>query len=207
MRHGGEGFVTNSESRGIERPERAATASSGPMRFLRVRHSVTRKVTASSEDVTPAANAGRNLPLLLIGERGQRLYPLNPVDIDYVESAGNYVKYMCGGAEFIARELMKELESRLQPFGFIRIERSLLLNVWAIEYVEPAGRAAFVFTLQSGVRLHSGANYRTTILQVLPLRRRSASQAAAKLPATQGPTGPRDARRGWSSVASSEEPQ
>ena len=168
---------------------------------------MTRGVTASSKDVVPAADAGRNNPLLLIGERGQRLYPLNPVDIDYIESAGNYVKYMCGGAEYIARELMKELESRLRPLGFIRIERSLLLNVCAIEYVEPAGRAAFVFTLQSGVRLHSGANYRTTILQVLPLRRRSASQAAAKLPATNTPTVPQDARRGWSSVASNEEPR
>jgi len=156
---------------------------------------MTRGVTAPSEDGVPPADAGRDIPLLLIGERGQRLYPLRPVDIDYVESAGNYVKYMCGGGEYIARELMKELENRLRPLGFIRIERSLLLNVCAIEYIERAGHSAFEFTLQSGVRLHSGANYRATILQVLPLRRRSASQAAARLPATETPAVPRDVRR------------
>ena len=167
---------------------------------------MTRGFTAPSENGVSPGDAGRNIPLLLIGERGQRLYPLSPADIDYVESAGNYVKYMCGGSEYIARELMKELEDRLQPFGFIRIERSLLLNVCAIEYVQPAGHSAFEFTLQSGVRLHSGKKYRATILQVLPLRRRSASQAGARLPATETATVPGDVRR-RRLVASNEEPQ
>jgi DNA-binding LytR/AlgR family response regulator len=32
-------------------------------------------------------------PFILVAEREQRLYPVEPRRIDYVESAGNYVKF------------------------------------------------------------------------------------------------------------------
>jgi two-component system, LytTR family, response regulator len=120
-------------------------------------------------------------PLLLIGEREHRLYPLEPCQIDYVESAGNYVTYHLAGIEYIARESIKRLETLLAPAGFVRIERSLLLNVRAIAYAQPRGHGSFSFTLVSGARLRSGHGYRETILQALPLRRR----APAALPASR----------------------
>jgi two-component system, LytTR family, response regulator len=112
-------------------------------------------------------------PLFLVGEREHRLYPLDPEGIDYVESEGNYVKYHIANVDYIARESVKRLDAVLAPIGFVRIERSLLLNVRAIAYVQPAGHGAFAFTLLSGARLHSGRTYRDKILQVLPLRRRA----------------------------------
>ena len=111
-------------------------------------------------------------PFLLIGEREHRLYPLDPYRIHYVKSAGNYVTYHLAGVEYIARESLKRLDALLAPAGFIRVERSLLLNVRAIAYAQPLGHGSFVFTLVSGVRLRSGHAYRDTILAVLPLRRR-----------------------------------
>lgn len=112
-------------------------------------------------------------PLLLIGEREHRLYPLDPCQIDYVESAGNYVSYHLAGIEYIARESIKRLETLLASAGFVRIERSLLLNVRAIAYAQPIGHGSFAFTLVSGARLRSGHAYRDTILGALPLRRRA----------------------------------
>jgi two-component system, LytTR family, response regulator len=117
------------------------------------------------------SDAGR--PFLLVGEREHRLYPLDPYQIDYVESAGNYVTYHLSGVEYIARESIKRLDGVLAPAGFVRIQRSLLLNVRAIAYAQPIGHRSFVFTLVSGARLHSGDAYRDTILAALPLRRRA----------------------------------
>lgn len=114
-----------------------------------------------------------NRPYLLIGEREHRLYPLDPAQIDFVRSAGNYVTYHVGTMEYIARESIKRLGASLAPAGFVRIERSLLLNIRAIAYAEPGGRGSFAFTLLSGVRLRSGHVYRNTILAALPLRRRA----------------------------------
>lgn len=124
-----------------------------------------------------ANGAGR--PLFLVGEREHRLYPLDPCAIDYVRSAGNYVTYHLADVAYIARESIKRLDSVLAPAGFVRIERSLLLNVRAIAYAQPLGHGSFVFTLASGARLHSGHAYRDTILAALPLRRRAPSSPSA----------------------------
>jgi two-component system, LytTR family, response regulator len=112
-------------------------------------------------------------PFILIAERGQRLYPVQPRCIDYAESAGNYVKYHVGQCEYIARESIKRLELVLGSAGFVRIERTLLLNILAISFVETVGHGTFAFTLNNGLCLHSGPAYRETILQALPLRRRA----------------------------------
>jgi two-component system LytT family response regulator len=112
-------------------------------------------------------------PLVLVGEREHRLYLLDPGKIDYIESAGNYVKYRIANEEYIARESVKHLDQVLSSVGFVRIERSLLLNIRAILYVQPVGHGVFTFTLTSGARLRSGPAYRNTILDVLPLRRRA----------------------------------
>jgi hypothetical protein len=90
-----------------------------------------------------------------------------------VESAGNYVKFHVEKCEYIARESMKRLEVILGLAGFVRIERTLLVNILAIAFVETVGHGAFAFTLKNGVRLHSGPGYRETILRALPLRRRA----------------------------------
>jgi two-component system LytT family response regulator len=111
-------------------------------------------------------------PFILIAEREQRLYPLQPRRIDYVESAGNYVKFHVDKLEYIARESIKRLEVVLGRAGFVRIERKLLLNIMAISFVETVGHGGFAFTLNNGVCLHSGPAYRETILRALPLRRR-----------------------------------
>ena len=123
----------------------------------------------------PHAPGQQARPLVLIGERGHRLYPLDPQKIDYIESDGNYVKYRIANDEYIARESVKRLDDLLRPVGFVRIERSLLLNIRAISYAQPVGHGTFAFTLVSGARLHSGPAYRETILGALPLRRRSSA--------------------------------
>ena len=118
-------------------------------------------------------SAGFRRPGLLVGEREHRLYPLDPDKIDYVESAGNYVKFCVGRTEYISRDSVKRLALALADRGFVRIERSLLVNVRAILYVEPTGRGAFAFTLSTGACLYSSPTFRDAILRVLPLAQTS----------------------------------
>jgi two-component system, LytTR family, response regulator len=109
------------------------------------------------------------MPTLLIGEREHRLYPLDPEKIDYIESDGNYVSIRSGSTTYISRDSIKRLAGELASHGFIRIERSLLVNIRAVLYAEAAGRGRFAFTLSSGACLQSSASYRDVILRALPL--------------------------------------
>lgn len=135
--------------------------------------SVTRAPMSSYSAASLRSEVECDRPFILVAEREQRLYPVEPRRIDYVESAGNYVKFHVEKCEYIARESMKRLEVILGLAGFVRIERTLLVNILAISFVETVGHGAFAFTLKTGVRLHSGPSYRETILRALPLRRRA----------------------------------
>jgi two-component system LytT family response regulator len=108
-------------------------------------------------------------PRFLVGERQRRLYPLDPKSIDYIEADGNYVTLRAGKVEYLSRDSIKRLSRQLAELGFIRIERSLLVNAAAVLYAEVAGHGTFSLTLSSGVCLHSSAAYRDSILRIIPL--------------------------------------
>jgi DNA-binding LytR/AlgR family response regulator len=108
---------------------------------------------------------------ILIGEREHRVYPLNAAEVEYVESDGNYVTIRSGNSQYIGRDSIKRLSAELADVGFLRIERSLLVNIRAVRFVEPVGRGRFAFTLSCGSCLRSSASYRDSILRVLPMRR------------------------------------
>lgn len=118
----------------------------------------------------------------LVGERQHRLYPLEVEQIDYIEAHGNYVKIRSGTCDYIRRDSIKRLAAYLADRGFIRIERSLLLNVRAVAYAQVADHGSFAFTLNSGARIQSSTSYREAILNVLPLaplsRRKERSASA-----------------------------
>ncbi len=107
-------------------------------------------------------------PKLLVGERHHRLYPLDIQKVDYIEADGNYVTIRAGSSEYISRDSIKRLSADLAPFGFVRIDRSILLNIRAVAFAEPVGRGILAFTLGSGACLHSSRTYRASILRVLP---------------------------------------
>jgi len=108
-------------------------------------------------------------PRYLVGERQRKLYPLDPKSIDYIEADGNYVTLRAGKMEYLSRDSIKRLSMQLAEFGFIRIERSLLVNAAAVLYAEAARHGTFALTLTSGVCLHSSTAYRDSILQIIPL--------------------------------------
>jgi two-component system, LytTR family, response regulator len=107
-------------------------------------------------------------PKILVGERQHRLYPLNIEKIDYIEADGNYVTIRAGNTEYISRDTIKRLTAELAAFGFVRIDRSILLNIRAVEFAEPVGHGTLAFTLSSGTCLHSSKTYRNAILSILP---------------------------------------
>jgi len=104
---------------------------------------------------------------ILVGERQHRLYPLDIEKIDYIQADGNYVTIRAGNAEYIRRDSIKRLTADLAAFGFVRIDRSTLLNIRAIEFAEPVGHGMLAFTLSTGTCLHSSKTYRNAILSIL----------------------------------------
>ena len=101
----------------------------------------------------------------IIGEKARRLYFIDVKTIDYVESEANYVALHVEDERYLARNTMKHLAVALGPMGFVRIERSLLINLRRVAFAERVDRGAFAFTLRNGQRLVSSNSYRKGILE------------------------------------------
>lgn len=100
----------------------------------------------------------------ITGEKAQRLYCIDADAIDYVESEANNVALHVDDEKYLARNTLKHLEGVLEPLGFVRIERSVLLNLRKVAFAQQLDRGAFVFILRTGRRLVSSSRYRKGIL-------------------------------------------
>jgi two-component system LytT family response regulator len=83
----------------------------------------------------------------------ERIVFLKPEEIDHVEAAGNYVVLHAGKERHILRETTAAMEARLTPAGFMRVSRSVIVNLARIREVQPLGTGQYSLILKSGVRL------------------------------------------------------
>jgi two-component system LytT family response regulator len=96
----------------------------------------------------------------LVGERAGRLYFLAPSDIEYIEADGNYVQIRVADNRYLSRDSLARLAPILEGVGFVRINRSILLNMRRVSFAEREGRGVLAFVLESGHRIASSAGFR-----------------------------------------------
>lgn len=104
---------------------------------------------------------------LLIGERGHRFYFLPALSIDYLQVDGNYVTIRVGDDRYLARATLKHLSDVLAPFDFMRIDRSVMINLQQVEYIERIENGRFAFQLRRGHYLVSNRERRGAISRLL----------------------------------------
>lgn len=100
---------------------------------------------------------------------GGKIFFVKTQDIEWVESAGNYLKLHGGKRVHMVRETMHAFEQKVNPQDFLRVHRSTLINIEAIQNLEAWGNTEFIITLHSGDKVQSGRSYYAAIRQKLEL--------------------------------------
>ncbi len=80
-------------------------------------------------------------------------------DVDWIEAAENYVELHVGRLSHLLHMTMNPLEKSLDPEIFLRIHRSIIVNLVRIKNLQSDAHGEYVITLRDGVRLHSGRTY------------------------------------------------
>jgi len=80
-------------------------------------------------------------------------------DVDWMKAAENYVEVHVGRATYLLHATMNTLEKSLNPETFIRIHRSVIVNLDRVKDMQSDAHGEFVITLRDGVRLQSGRTY------------------------------------------------
>ena len=114
------------------------------------------------ERTTPAAQveamaqeaARRHGPLerILIRD-GARVHVVPTSGIDWIEAQDDYVSISAGGKTHLKNGRMAELEQGLDPSLFVRVHRSYIVNVGAIERLEAPTKDSWCAVLKDGKRV------------------------------------------------------
>ena len=95
---------------------------------------------------------------LVVRSPGQLLF-LDVSDVDWIEAASYYACVHVGRDTHILRRTLAELEGELGD-GFIRIHRSIIVNVARIQGLELQNAGEYEVVLKSGVRLRLSRRFR-----------------------------------------------
>jgi two-component system LytT family response regulator len=103
----------------------------------------------------------------LVVKSGGRVFFLRTDEIDWIESAGNYVRLHLGEESHLFRETMNGMEGRLDSRRFVRIHRSRIVNTERIKELQPWFNGEYVVILRNGTRLTLSRGYREKLQEQL----------------------------------------
>jgi len=89
----------------------------------------------------------------LMIKASNRMVLLKVEDIDFIEADGNYAKLHVGRKAHLLREKMHDLEGRLDPAKFVRIHRSVIVNLDRIKEMQPHFNGDYIVVLEDGRQL------------------------------------------------------
>jgi two-component system LytT family response regulator len=88
-------------------------------------------------------------------------------DIEWIESADNYVRIHSQGHSYMLHETLAAIEKKLDPNSFRRIHRSRIVNLRKIKELHPLFHGEYVIVLKNGAELTSGRSYRDSLQSLL----------------------------------------
>lgn len=91
-------------------------------------------------------------------------------DINWVKAEGEYVRLHCGSASYLHRESISTIATRLEPYGFLRVHRSHLVQRDRVSAVRRSRTTGIRLALDEGVLIPVGRTYREAVKQIIPLR-------------------------------------
>jgi two-component system LytT family response regulator len=94
-------------------------------------------------------------PRIAFKVKGRILF-INPGEVVAVQSEGNYVWLRLESVSHLLRESLSVVAQKLEPHGFIRIHRSVLVNASFVEEIRPHPTGEY------GLRVKGGKEYTVT---------------------------------------------
>lgn len=102
---------------------------------------------------------------------GDRIKLIGDERVLWIEGAGNYARLHTADERLPVRIALRDLEATLDPNRFLRIHRSTIVNVDAVETLLAEGDGEYTLQLTNGTALRSSRRYGDRIRALLRPRR------------------------------------
>lgn len=88
-------------------------------------------------------------------------------EIDWINSAGHYLEIHAGRETHLVRERLSQIEQKLDPEIFIRVHRSIIVNLDRIKSLHPLFNGDHLIILQNGQELNLSRTYHEKLMLLL----------------------------------------
>ncbi len=110
-------------------------------------------------DLVAQLRAERGYTRRFVVRTGARISFVQADEVDWIDAAANYVQLHVSGKVHLVRGTMKSLETQLNPEVFVRVHRSVIINIDRVASIEPYGHGEYLVTMQDGARLTTSRTY------------------------------------------------
>jgi two-component system, LytTR family, response regulator len=124
------------------------------------------RLAAVLEDLSPGS---KKRDRLVFKENGRIIF-VRPETVDWIEADGNYVRLHAADATHYVRETLASLESQLPVNKFMRISRSIIVNLDHVKELQPLFYGDYAVILQNGSRLNMTRSYRDRLESIVQRR-------------------------------------
>jgi two-component system LytT family response regulator len=96
-----------------------------------------------------------------------RIFFLRTEDVDWLEAQGDYVCVHASAKKHLIRSKISSMERQLPLTSFVRIHRSIIVNIDRIKELQPLIYGDYAVILSDGTRLTLSRSYRPKVLDLL----------------------------------------
>ncbi len=112
--------------------------------------------------------ANRRAPRIAFKAKGRILF-LDLVEIVAVQAEGNYVSLRHRANSYLLRESLSSMAKKLKPYGFIRIHRSVVVNISAVEEIQPLPTGEYRLRVKGGKDYSVTRSYKGNLRELAQL--------------------------------------
>lgn len=109
----------------------------------------------------------KSYPSRILVQHGHKILAIAPEDILWIEAFGDYSKIHTHQGVFLSNMGIGNLNEKLDPALFIRVHRSAIVGIRAIQMVEKDGAGSFVIDLQNQERVKVSRSYAENIKKLM----------------------------------------
>jgi two-component system LytT family response regulator len=139
-----------------------------PFRRDRFRASLERvRRSIAARDANPTQPVSATAGESMIVKCRDRLAFVRFDSLEFVRAAANYVQLHVDDSTYEVRERIAVMEARLPADRFLRIHRSLIVNITAVKELYAVGGGEYMIALRGGRQLPVGPNYLEAVHKTL----------------------------------------
>jgi two-component system LytT family response regulator len=103
----------------------------------------------------------------LFVKTNNRLILIDVNNVSWMEAQGNYVRIHHEQGSYLLRETISALAEKLSPRKFLRIHRSVIVQIDRIKEIQRWIHGSYIVTLRNGTQLTMTRNYRDNLAVII----------------------------------------